>query len=262
MEKGKRRNLKQIPTAHLSSEGLWQIAPIGFVESPFHGKFGVPRQPGLMRKSEGVLQLSPDSRLINALQGLEEFTHLWVIFVFHAHGAKDWRPSIRPPRLGGRRKIGVLASRSPHRPSLIGMSVVKIRFIDIEHPTGPRIGIEGHDLLDQTPILDIKPYLPYADSVPEASSGWAPIETLRFPVSFSSRAQQILRERPTEERLELERLIIEMIELDPRPAFQQRKFPLTEVHSQGLRYGVTILDWDVKYQIYQGGFLIYDLAKE
>ena len=141
---------------------------IGFVETCFKEKFGIPRQPGLVNEARGIIRLRNEDDYRTAIRTLEGFSHVWVVFVFHEHGSKNWKPSIRPPRLGGAKKVGVLASRSPHRPNPIGLSALEIEKIVIDAPQGPEIHVRGVDLLDGTPVLDIKPYLPYADSIPKA----------------------------------------------------------------------------------------------
>jgi len=244
---------------------LRSFTPIGILRSPFKEKFGIPRQSGLTQSAEGVIHLGPNPDFKHAVQGLEKFSHLWLIFVFHEHGAKNWKPSIRPPRLGGAKKVGVLASRSPHRPNPIGLSAVELKEIKVDE-TGIKIHVLGVDLLDQTPILDIKPYLPYADSIPTATAGWAEEPIERMPVTFSDRAEKRM------EKLEgtgaygaqgsFRKLITEVIGLDPRPGFQKRKNPAGDATSVGQKYGMWILDQDVKWQITDAGFLITDLVGE
>lgn len=240
---------------------LLSFKPIGFVSSPYLTKFAVPRQPGLAANVRGQIVINPDPDLKTALQGLEAFTHLWVIFVFHAHGANKWKPSIRPPRLGGNQKMGVLASRSPHRPNPIGLSAVKLISIDWDSPKGVILNIQGHDLLDQTPVLDIKPYVTYADSIPEAQSAWAQPTIPRYPVTLSPEAVKALSKLPQDKACELESMIVEILSLDPRPAFQQRKYPITTDESQGRRYGVDLLGYDVKYEIKDQGLFVSNILR-
>lgn len=236
-----------------------KFTPIGRVISPYQSKFAVPRQPGLVRGSTGIIKLKADPHLQTALKCLDGFSHLWVIFVFHAHGAKDWKPSVRPPRLGGKTKVGVLASRSPHRPNPIGLSAVAIERIEVGAQGGAEIHIRGHDLLDGTPVLDIKPYLPYADSIPEARAGWAAEAIPSFSVKFSESAKEQIRQRDPDGAQSLQKLIIEVLELDPRPAFQQRKFPASSAHAEGLCYGFSFLNLDIRYEIRNGGFWVFDI---
>lgn len=237
----------------------WSFEPIGVLSTCFKEKFGIPRQPGLVTGAEGVLKLRDEAFLKQALRELESFSHLWVIFVFHRHDAKSWKPSIRPPRLGGSRKVGVLASRSPHRPNPIGLSAVKLKRIDWDAPGGIEIHLEGVDILDGTPVLDIKPYLPYADSIPAASSGWAEEAIVRTTVEFESQALQAIAERESR-RPRLRELITEMLSLDPRPAFQKRRMPPTSPEAQGTRYGFALHEFDVKWEIRNGSFYVLDIV--
>jgi len=234
----------------------WNYKPIGVVESCYKEKFGIPRQPGLARSVEAVIRLDPkDPFLAQSLRRLEEFSHLWVIYVFHEHGAHAWKPSIRPPRLGGAEKVGVLASRSPHRPNPIGLSAVEIVRVDADDPKGPAVHIKGGDMLDGSPVLDIKPYLPYADSIPEASSGWASEAIERVPVQFEPEAQAAI-EAAERTRPGLKAMITEVLELDPRPAFQKRRYPASSPEAQGMDFGFDFMDYDVKWRIEQGAFVV------
>lgn len=238
---------------------VFELEAIGYVKTPFKDKFGVPRQPGLASQAKGVIKLHPDPDLKTALRSLEEFTHLWIVFVFHEHGGRNWKPSIRPPRLGGNRKVGVLASRSPHRPNPIGLSAVTIEKIDVEAPGGPEISVGGVDLIDGTPVLDIKPYIPYADAIPDASAGWASEPILRTEVRFSEKAEAELEIRDPQGLQNLRSLAVDVLELDPRPAFQKRQLPPTDEKSWGTRYGIDVLGHDVKYEIREGIFWVYDI---
>ena len=197
-----------------------RVEPIGVVESCFKEKFGIPRQAGLAASATATIHL-PLARFRDAVEGLDEFSHLWVIFAFHAN--KGWKPRVRPPRLGGSRKIGVFASRSPHRPNPIGLSAVKLERIE-RSKTEILIHVSGADLLDGTPVLDIKPYISYADSIPRARSGWVKEEKQhRLSVSFSPTVTSQLRSTDPTGRRKLRPLIRELISQDPRPAFQREK---------------------------------------
>ncbi len=248
----------------------WTFEPIGVVESCFKEKFGIPRQSGLVSGARGAIRLNRMDDLRAALKGFEGFSHLWVVFVFHDHGGLRWRPTIRPPRLGGARKVGVLASRSPHRPNPIGLSVLKIEKILPNHPEGPRIEVSGVDLLDGTPVLDIKPYVPYADALPDALGGWASEPIPRSTVSFSDKAEAQLSARaaisypgaPADEGYaNLKSLIVEMLEIDPRPASQRRRLPADSPQAQGTRYGFNLLEWDVKWEIRDEAFVVTEIAE-
>lgn len=236
----------------------FEFEPIGLIRTAFAEKFGIPRQPGMVATAKGVIELRKHPFLAQACRTLEEFSHIWIIFVFHAHGARDWKPSIRPPRLGGRKKVGVLSSRSPHRPNPIGLSAVKLDRIEFDHPKGARIHVSGVDLLDGTPILDIKPYIPFADSIPDANAGWAAAPIERFSVSFTKEALTSITRH--EKRIpDLKATIIEMLELDPRPASQKRKMPANEKESEGLRFAFTLFDVDVKWEIAGDMFRVLDV---
>jgi len=244
----------------------WTFEPIGVARTCFKEKFGIPRQPGLVAGATGTLKLNPrhsEEDLAGALRELEGFSHLWVIFVFHEHDAKKWKPGIRPPRLGGNRKVGVLASRSPHRPNPIGLSVVKIEKVIADAKGGPEIHVSGVDLLDGTPILDIKPYIAYADSLPQARGGWADEPIPRTEVVFSAEAEQRLAEilgaDPQNRYKGLRELIIEMLEIDPRPAFQKRRMPPGHPETEGTRYGFDLMDFDIKWEIRDGRFVVLGL---
>jgi len=235
---------------------------IGYVETCFKEKFGIPRQPGLVSEAKGIIRLKNEDDYRTAIRTLEGFSHLWVIFVFHEHGSKNWKPSIRPPRLGGAQKVGVLASRSPHRPNPIGMSALEIEKIIINAPAGPEIHVRGVDLLDGTPVLDIKPYLLYADSIPEAKSAWAAPAIERTEVVITSKAEAAIAERAvrTVGYANLRRLIIELLEIDPRPAFQKRKLPPKDSAAQGTHYGFNLYEFDVKWTIQNEKFVVTDLV--
>lgn len=234
----------------------FEFSAIAEMRTPFKDRFGVPRQPGLAQEAKGVIKFYEDPNLKTALKTLEQFSHLWIVFVFHDHGGKDWKPSIRPPRLGGKEKVGVLASRSPHRPNPIGISVVDIQKIVLEATGGPEIHVGGVDLIDGTPVLDVKPYIPYADSVPNANAGWAEAPIPKYSLDFSELALQQLGQLDPQGERKLKNLIQDVVELDPRPAFQKRKNPIGESASVGLKYGIDILEFDVKYEITPTGILV------
>lgn len=231
---------------------------IGYIQSPYRDRFAVPRQPGLAAAIEGVIHFHPDPDIKLALKNLNEFSHIWVVFVFHDHGGKKWKPTIRPPRLGGEKKVGVLSSRSPHRPNPIGISVLKLIDVDIE---GLKLTVSGLDVIDETPVLDIKPYIPYADSWPEANAGWASEAIMKYKIQWSEKA---LAELKTLDALNFDRNKIQIesvLELDPRPAFQKRKHPALDPQSIGLKYGFDISDIDVKYELTAAGFMIFLITK-
>jgi len=239
----------------------FEFEPIGILRTCFKEKFGIPRQPRLVPGADGILKLKDHPFLETAIKGLEGFSHLWIVFVFHQHDAKNWKPSIRPPRLGGARKVGVLASRSPHRPNPIGLSAVKLEKIDLDAPGGIELHLSGVDFLDGTPVLDIKPYLPYADSIPEATSGWAEEPLLRVPVSFTAQAKESITALGLSKYPRLIELITGMLELDPRPAFQKRRMPPSSPEAQGTQYGFRLFEFDVKWEIRASAFWVLDLVE-
>ncbi|MFP5519994.1 MAG: tRNA (N6-threonylcarbamoyladenosine(37)-N6)-methyltransferase TrmO [Bdellovibrionia bacterium] len=239
----------------------FEFKPIGYLQSPFKDKFGIPRQSGMAPKARGVIKLVDDPDIKTALRTLEEFSHIWVIFVFHNHGGKNWKPSIRPPRFGGSKKVGVLSSRSPHRPNPIGISALKLESLNIEALGGPELVVSGIDLLDETPILDIKPYLPYSDSIPEAHGGWAhdPIPT--YEVEFSEKALESMQQIVENGLPHFRDFILDIIELDPRPAFQKRQLPVNDPKTWGTQYGFDLEGFEIKYMIDQGRFIVTEILK-
>ncbi|MEO5970814.1 MAG: tRNA (N6-threonylcarbamoyladenosine(37)-N6)-methyltransferase TrmO, partial [Bdellovibrionia bacterium] len=249
-----------IPTnISLGMKEPYQFEAIGFLTTCFKEKFGIPRQPRLVTGADGILKLKNNPFLKTAVRELDKFSHIWIVFLFHQHDAKNWKPSIRPPRLRGAKKVGVLASRSPHRPNPIGLSAVKLERIDFDSPGGVELHLSGVDFLDGTPVLDIKPYIPYADSIPEASAGWADEVIKRTPVEFTDVAEASIARLSGEKYPRLRELIVGMLELDPRPASQQRKLPSDGLGSQGTRHGFRLFEFDVKWMIRDGSFLVFDL---
>jgi tRNA-Thr(GGU) m(6)t(6)A37 methyltransferase TsaA len=239
----------------------FEFNPIALIRTPFTQRFGIPRQPGLVPEAKGVIKFLPDPDYIHALKGMEQFSHLWIVFVFHSHGGNKWKPTIRPPRLGGKEKMGVLASRSPHRPNPIGLSVVEIEKIDLKAPGGAEIHVKGVDLLDGTPILDIKPYIPYADSVAHANPGWAHEEIKKTPVHFEEIALQKIQAAERAGEPGLQALIEQLLTIDPRPGFQRRELPPDAEHSQGKDFGLMVRSHDVHWKIENQAFVVTDLMK-
>ena len=192
----------------------FSMEPIARIHTDFSTKFGVPRQSGLVEALEAEIIFEPPYREPAALRGLEGFSHLWLVWVFHQAAGRPWSPTVRPPRLGGNRRMGVFATRSPFRPNPVGLSAVKLAGIEAAGPSGPVLRVRGADLVDGTPILDIKPYLPYADCIPEASGGFAPQPAL---APLTVEIPPVLLERvPPERRDALEAVLAQ----DPRPRYQ------------------------------------------
>lgn len=213
--------------------------PIGIIRSCFTEKFGTPRQPGLAPAATAYLELRPPYDRAESVRGLEAFSHLWVIFLFHAIPQGKWQPTVRPPRLGGNRRIGVFATRSAFRPNPIGMSVVTLE--GVRRDKGRLLlDLSGIDLLDGTPVLDIKPYLPYADAIPEARGGFAdrrPATT--FTIAFSDAAEAACR-RMEGDLPGFRRLLEQVLNSDPRPAYARRR-PGRAV------FGVRLYDVNVRW---------------
>lgn len=192
----------------------FSMEPIARIHTDFSTKFGVPRQSGLVEALEAEIIFEPPYRDPAALRGLEGFSHLWLVWVFHQAAGRPWSPTVRPPRLGGNRRMGVFSTRSPFRPNPVGLSAVKLAGIEAAGPSGPVLRVRGADLVDGTPILDIKPYLPYADCIPEASGGFAPQPAL---APLTVEIPPVLLERvPPERRDALEAVLAQ----DPRPRYQ------------------------------------------
>ena len=194
-----------------------EMEPIGYLESCFGGKFGVPRQPGLCPSAWGVLELRGKYRSLEAVRGLEGFSHVWLIFGFHQTVEEGWKPTVRPPRLGGNERVGVFASRSTYRPNGLGLSLVKLDRIAMEGEGGkepPVLYFSGVDLVDGTPVYDMKPYLPFVESLPEAIGGYAGEVPGRVVVKIEEGAEGAFAELDPRSQ----RVICEVLSLDPRPA--------------------------------------------
>lgn len=192
------------------------MVTVAHIYNDFDGKFGVPRQSGLVEGLEARIVFCPEYRNIEALRGLEGFTHIWLLWDFSMAHSDKWSPTVRPPRLGGNKRMGVWATRSPFRPNNIGLSSVRIVRIELETPEGPVIYVEGADLMNGTPILDIKPYLPFTDSHPEASSGWtSEVITPPLLVIISDEVRQQYPFTPRQWTA-----IEGVLESDPRPHYQ------------------------------------------
>jgi tRNA-Thr(GGU) m(6)t(6)A37 methyltransferase TsaA len=224
--------------------------PIGHIRSCFIEKFGIPRQPGLVPDARAVVEIEPTFQRIEAFQALEGFSHIWILFVFHQ--CRDtWKTTVRPPRLGGNQRVGVFASRSGFRPNPIGQSVVEL--VSIEADRGSlRLQIKGVDLMNGTPVLDIKPYLPYADCRPHARAGYAEDKPRAVKqVVFSPAATKTCRQLENDSRPNLCRLITRLLSLDPRPGYADA--------SGKRRYGMRLWDLDVRFSVDGNRFVVNEV---
>lgn len=188
---------------------------IGYIKTDYKSKFGVPKQSGLINDVTGKIVFEPEYRNIKALKGLDLFSHLWIIWQFSENEDYEWQPMVRPPILGGNKKMGVFATRSPYRPNPIGMSAVKILKISQYTSEGPVIYVQGPDLMNDTPILDIKPYLPYADKIDDATDEFSnPLNHGKLEVVIPEELDKMLPEKQRE-------AIVHVLEADPRPAYHK-----------------------------------------
>jgi tRNA-Thr(GGU) m(6)t(6)A37 methyltransferase TsaA len=220
-------------------EEKYNLDVIGIIHSCYREKFGIPRQPGLVNIETATLELLPPYNRPEAVKGLDGFSHIWLSFIFHGVTPGKWSPTVRPPRLGGNERVGVFASRSTHRPNPLGLSVVELA--EIEHnEKGVILHLIGADLLDGTPVVDIKPYIPYVDSIPDARAGFAdsaPKKQLEVIFSEEAERQLVLH---TGEYAELRGLITESLTYDPRPAYKAKS---------SSRGGMRLFHFDVRFEI-------------
>lgn len=216
-----------------------QFKPIAYINTPFHEKFGTPRQPLLIPEAKGQIYFISPFNKRDAIEGLEQFSHLWILFFFNQTDQKGFKLKVRPPRLGGNQKLGVFATRSNFRPNAIGLSVVKLDEILIQD-NQLILQVSGVDLINKTPILDIKPYLPYCDSIPNAQAGFAQNAPIRLlNVHFSTHALEQIQYNSAQIQF-----ITKIIEQDPRPAYKNKT-------SQVQSYGMKIQNYNILFEITQ-----------
>ena len=223
---------------------------IGRIRTDFPTKFGIPRQSGVVKELKGRIVFEPEYRNEDALRGIEGFSHLWLIWQFSENVREGWSPTVRPPILGGNTRVGVFATRSPFRPNPIGLSSVKLEGVEVDPHDGPVLIVSGADLMDGTPILDIKPYIPYADSHPEAtegfrSGGWNRMLEVDFP-------PELLAKVPEKQHKSL----IEVLANDPRPSYH---------HDPDRVYGMPFGDVEVKFSVNERELkvvAVYDLRND
>ena len=192
-----------------------EITPVAYIRSDLKEKFGIPRQSGLVPSLRADVVFTPPYRVPEAVRGLEDFSHIWLIWEFSQARREGWSPTVRPPRLGGNRRLGVFATRSPFRPNALGLSAVRLDAVEPDTPQGPILHVSGADLLDGTPIYDIKPYIPYADAIPEASGGFTDrVDRLLLAVDCPP---DLLERVPPEKR----EALLAVLAQDPRPSYQE-----------------------------------------
>ncbi len=210
------------------------IQVIATMRSDFPTKFGIPRQSGLVEELESTIVFEPEFRNADALRGIEGFSHLWIIWQFSQAVRQEWSPTVRPPRLGGNTRIGVFATRSPFRPNNLGLSCVKLLGVEHTETDGTVLHVAGADLMDGTPIFDIKPYIPYSDSFPEAIGGFTDTaDDFILEVDFPSHLLEILPESKRQ-------AAIGVLSHDPRPSYQRKPDRI---------YGLTFAGFDIRFTV-------------
>ena len=216
---------------------------IARIKSDFREKFGIPRQSGLVQNLRSTIRFEPEFRNADALRGLEGFSHLWIMWIFSENIRSTWSPTVRPPRLGGNKRLGVFATRSSFRPNPVALSCVKIENINLDGPEGPEIVVSGADLMDGTPIVDIKPYLPYTDAHPEAIGGFADaVKQNKVHVKNPEALAKLSEDKRT--------ALIEVLEQDPRPAYQNDPERV---------YGFNFAEFEVKFKVASDELEIVDI---
>lgn len=221
-----------------------EILPIAVIRTEFPEKFGIPRQSGLASSLRGRIVFNEGYKDPSALRGLESFSHLWLIWEFSSNRHSDWHPTVRPPRLGGNATMGVFATRSPYRPNPLGLSCVELDRIEYSSAEGPIIYVRGADLMDGTPIYDIKPYIRYADSRPDAVCGYAdeiPQKTLEVVMSEAVRME--LGDKAE--------AAVEILAYDPRPSYQNDPERV---------YGLSYAGYDIKFVVVDNTLTVIELV--
>lgn len=219
---------------------------IGHIHTDFPSKFGIPRQSGLVPQLKGTITFEPEFRNLQAFKGLEEFSHIWLLWKFSRSEKEHWSATVKPPRLGGKKRMGVFATRSPYRPNDIGLSSVKLEKVCYEPDKGPILYVSGADLMDGTPIYDIKPYIAYSDCHPDAKSGFA--DLVRGNVLLVDFPKELLELYPEEKR----EAVIGILAQDPRPAYDTDETRL---------YGVEFAGFDVRFTVRGNQLQVKELVK-
>lgn len=221
-----------------------EMKQIATVYTDFPTKFGVPRQSGLIEELKGKIIFEPKYRQPEAFKGLEEYSHIWVLWEFSLAERADWSATVKPPRLGGKTHMGVFATRSPFRPNPIGLSCVKLNGIEFTEKYGPILHISGIDMVDKTPVYDIKPYLPYADAYPQARGGFGEtVKDYELEVEFG---EAFLERIPEEKR----QGAIKFLQQDPRPSHQNQPERV---------YKIAYAGWDIHFTVREGRLTVVDV---
>jgi tRNA (adenine37-N6)-methyltransferase len=228
----------------------YTIFPIATISTPFNQKFGIPRQANLT-SATGIVAFLPELDALNAIKDIEQHSHLWLIFQFDKNVKQGWKELVRPPRLGGNEKTGVLATRSSFRPNALGMSVVKLESVDYKNGA-PQLIVSGVDLLNNTPIFDIKPYIPYADSIADAHSQMAPeAPSAQLNVGLTDQAKLLTDELKVPPNVLT--LLCEVLAQDPRPAYKKEKH-------DDKTYHLSLYSWDFTWYIKQDECVVTGVA--
>ena len=219
---------------------------IARIETDFNTKFGLPRQSGLCEELKGRIVFEPEYRREEAFRGLEGFSHIWVLWKFSEAEREEWLPTVRPPRLGGNKRVGVFATRSPFRPNNIGLSCVKLEKIDYDSPDAPVLYVSGIDMMNGTPVFDVKPYVPVADCKTDATDGFTQYtKDYSLAVNFSDELLCIL---PEEKRAGAK----QMLSLDPRPSY---------ITDEERVFGVEYAGFDIRFKVKENMLTVCDVIK-
>ena len=224
-----------------------QMKIIARIRSDFTTKFGIPRQSGLVDSLKSVIVFEPEYRVAEAFRGLEGYSHIWLIWKFSEAVREEWSPTVRPPRLGGNTRMGVFATRSPFRPNPVGLSSVKLEGIELDSPDGPVLHVSGADLMDGTPIYDIKPYLPYVDCHAEATGGFA-LQQKEGVIEVNC-PEDFLAKVPAEKQQPL----MDLLAQDPRPAYQSDPDRV---------YGMEYAGFEVKFRADENMLTVVGIAEK
>ena len=224
-----------------------EMHPIAHMRSDFPTKFGIPRQSGLVEELRSMIVFEPEYRSEDALRGIEDFSHLWLIWQFSQAVREGWSPTVRPPRLGGNTRMGVFATRSPFRPNNLGLSCVRLLEVKHTQQYGTVLIVGGADLLDGTPIFDIKPYIPYSDSHPEAAGGFTDrVGDFLLDVKFP---QELLEKLPADKQA----AAVGVLSHDPRPSYQR---------TPGRVYGLNFAGFDIRFTVEDTGLTVQSVEKQ